>query len=33
MGRKSIRAGIVDYLQKPISAALMKAKIEEFVLV
>jgi CheY-like chemotaxis protein len=26
------RAGMVDYLQKPILAALMKAKIEEFIL-
>jgi response regulator of citrate/malate metabolism len=29
---EAFREGIVDYLQKPISAALMKAKIEEFVL-
>jgi CheY-like chemotaxis protein len=26
------RAGMVDYLQKPVLAALMKAKIEEFIL-
>jgi two-component system cell cycle response regulator DivK len=28
----ALRAGIVDYLQKPIPAALMKAKIEKFIL-
>jgi CheY-like chemotaxis protein len=30
--KKALRAGAVYYLQKPISAALMKAKIEEFIL-
>jgi|SRR2546428_14095414 CheY-like chemotaxis protein len=29
---EALRAGIVDYLQKPIAAALIKAKIEEFIL-
>jgi len=29
---KALRAGAVYYLQKPISARLMKAKIEEFIL-
>ena len=29
---EALRAGMVDYLQKPILAALMKAKIEEFIL-
>ncbi len=29
---EALRAGIVDYLEKPISAALIKAKIEEFIL-
>jgi CheY-like chemotaxis protein len=28
----ALRAGIVDYLQKPIPAALIKAKIQEFIL-
>jgi CheY-like chemotaxis protein len=28
----AFRAGIVDYLQKPISATIIKAKIQEFVL-
>jgi CheY-like chemotaxis protein len=29
---EALRAGCVDYLQKPIPAALIKAKIEEFIL-
>jgi CheY-like chemotaxis protein len=29
---EALRAGIVDYLQKPIAAALIKTKIEEFIL-
>jgi CheY-like chemotaxis protein len=29
---EALHAGIVDYLQKPIAAALIKAKIEEFIL-
>jgi CheY-like chemotaxis protein len=29
---EALRAGIVDYLQKPIAVALIKAKIEEFIL-
>ena len=29
---ESLRAGMVDYLQKPISAALIKAKIDQFIL-
>jgi CheY-like chemotaxis protein len=29
---EALRAGIVDYLEKPIAAALIKAKIEEFIL-
>jgi CheY-like chemotaxis protein len=29
---EALRAGIVDYLQKPIAAALIKAKIEKFIL-
>jgi CheY-like chemotaxis protein len=29
---EALRAGIVDYLQKPIPAALIKSKIEEFIL-
>ena len=29
---EALGAGMVDYLQKPILAALMKAKIEEFIL-
>jgi two-component system, cell cycle response regulator DivK len=29
---EALRAGCVDYLQKPIAAALIKAKIEEFIL-
>ena len=29
---EALRAGMVDYLQKPISTDLMKAKIEEFIL-
>jgi CheY-like chemotaxis protein len=28
----ALRAGIVDYLQKPVPAALIKAKIQEFIL-
>jgi response regulator of citrate/malate metabolism len=29
---EALRAGIVDYLEKPIPVALIKAKIEEFIL-
>jgi CheY-like chemotaxis protein len=29
---EALRAGMVDYLQKPIPVALMKAKIEQFIL-
>jgi len=29
---EALRAGIVDYLQEPIPAALVQAKIEEFIL-
>jgi response regulator of citrate/malate metabolism len=29
---EALRAGMVDYLQKPIPAALVQAKIEEFIL-